>query len=73
MGINESLMHKKIEKYNINERENNKLMQIFSKYIYNGQDFITKVHLQQILDLSDPELFDIIFLLFKEKYQRFKY
>ena len=72
MGINESLMHKKIEKYNINESENNKLMQIFSKYIYNGQDFISKVHLQQILDLSDPELFDIIFLLFKEKYQRFE-
>ena len=73
MGANESLMHKKIKiKYKINERENNKLMQMFRKYIYNGQDFISKVHLQQILDLSDPEIFDIIFLLFKEQYQRFE-
>ena len=65
----ESIMHKKIERYKINERENNKLMQIFTKYINTENDFITKDNLQQILDLSDPELFNIIFLLFKENYQ----
>ncbi len=71
MGRN-SLIYKSLKRIIIKEEENNRLSALFEKFRYNQYDFIGKNHLQTLLDLSDPELFDIIFNLFNVKFQRYR-
>ena len=73
MGNSDSLLYKEISKFSLTETENNKLLQLFQHYIYNRNiDFIFKNQLIEILNLSNVELFEIIFYLYSKKHPRYE-
>ena len=71
MGNTDTLIHKEISKFTIDEKENDKLMELFHEYIINeNNQFILKDSLMKILQLSDPDIFEIFFEIFHKKYKR---
>ena len=73
MGINEPLINKEISsKFELTQKENNKLLHIYSSYIFNPNiNFIMRDNFIQLLNLSDPDLFEIFLELFHKKHSRF--
>ena len=72
MGINESQINKEISNIELSEKDNNKLMQIFSNYIFNQNlNFLMRDGFIKLLNLSDPDLFDIFLELFHKNHSRF--
>ena len=72
MGNSDIFIHKEISKFTIDDKENDKLMELFHEYIINeNNQFILKDSLMKILQLSDPDIFEIIFEIFHKKHKRF--
>ena len=73
MGADSLHKHvKKISSVSITDEETNKLEQIFRNYIHSQRTIILRDHLQQILQLSNPEIFGIILNIFSRNYQGHK-
>ena len=72
MGINESLINKEISNIKLTEKENNKLYHIYRNYIFNPNiNFIMRDNFIQLLNLSDPDLFEIFLELFHKNHSSF--
>ena len=72
MGNSDSLLYKEISKFSLTETQNNKLLQLFQHYLYRNIDFLFKNQFIEILNLSNAELFEIIFDLYSKKHPRYE-